>query len=228
MANSFPQMQLRERRGSQRQLLHLLDLYCAGKVQATGTLDHDDMQNRLGRLEDLNVTLMQGDANVEPGLAAAASVLASTGTPNRTLQSDKVGQATTQDDEVNGHFDGVFANSLGVLKIDLHKGKLSTLANSTGIPSCRKSQRPRANYFSDHKKELQNSYEKIKMSKLASAREGVIFHLGSVPPATEVELRAELPPRSAVLALCHRYFNFMNNPVLILHSQTLHQKLEVH
>ncbi|KAL2824475.1 hypothetical protein BDW59DRAFT_147404 [Aspergillus cavernicola] len=66
------------------------------------------------------------------------------------------------------------------------------------------------------------------MSKPASAREGLTFLLGAVPPATDVELRAELPPMSAVLALCSRYFNSMDNPVVIVHSPTFHQQLQRH
>lgn len=188
------------------------------------------MQNRIGRLEDLIVTLMQGDANIDPGSAAAASALASTRTTNRILQSTKVdqnNQVIMQDDGADGHVDGRLASSLGVLNIDLDKGKSVYIGQEHWHTILSEISEVK-NYFSDHKKELQNSYEKIKMSKPASAREGLIFLLGSVPPATEVELRAELPPRSAVLALCHRYFNSMDNPVLILHSPTFHQQLEAH
>ncbi|KAF4784262.1 fungal specific transcription factor domain-containing protein [Colletotrichum scovillei] len=82
-------------------------------------------------------------------------------------------------------------------------------------------------YFANHKKDLEKSYEKVMMSKPASAREGPTFLLGAAP-ATEIELRAELPPKSAVLALCSRYFNSMDNAVNIIHAPTFQQQLRAH
>jgi hypothetical protein len=83
------------------------------------------------------------------------------------------------------------------------------------------------NYYVAHKKDLEKSYEKVRLSKPQTAREGPTFLLGATP-ATEVELRAELPPKSSVLTLCGRYFNSMDNAVNIIHAPSFHQQLRAH
>ncbi|KPM40995.1 hypothetical protein AK830_g5550 [Neonectria ditissima] len=200
------------------------------KSARNGALSPGDMQNRIGRLEDLIVTLVHGDANIESPSRASGTAVTSVATTSSTSQSMGAGQndeVNLEDCERYGNIGCDLANSLGVLNIDLKKGKSVYIGQEhwqtilSGISEVK-------NYFSDHKKELENSYEKIRMSKPASAREGLTFLLGSVPAATEVELRAELPPRSTVLALCMRYFNSMDNPVVIIHSPAFHQQLQAH
>lgn len=84
------------------------------------------------------------------------------------------------------------------------------------------------NYFSSHKKELENNYEKIKKSKPSTAQDGPAFLFSAHIAATDVELRAEIPAKSAVDKLVTRYFNSYDPAVHILHSPTFHKQLHNH
>ncbi|KAL1872098.1 hypothetical protein Daus18300_004467 [Diaporthe australafricana] len=201
----------------------------------------DDMQNRIDRLEGLVLSLMHGGATISSSeaAAAAAAVTASSSstksgpggnsaTPNSSsagLGQDD-GEMRDDEEEDDSDIDDGLANSLGVLKVDPDRGKSmyigqehwhTILADISEVK----------NYFNSHKKDLEKSYEKVLLSKPAYARNGPTFLMGAAP-ATDVELRAELPPKSAVLTLCGRYFNSMDNAVNIIHAPTFHQQLRAH
>ncbi|KAF4918415.1 Fusarisetin A cluster transcription factor fsa6 [Colletotrichum viniferum] len=205
------------------------------KNQSQGASSPDDMQNRIDRLEGLVLSLMHGGASIDPATAAAAAAATSSSNSKSTTESTPASQKIDHDEEAmrddddegdDSDPDGGLATSLGVLKVDADKGKSmyigqehwhTILADISEVKT----------YFTNHKKELEKSYEKVMMSKPASAREGPTFLLGAAP-ASEVELRAELPPKSAVLTLCSRYFNSMDNAVNIIHSPTFQQQLRAH
>lgn len=84
------------------------------------------------------------------------------------------------------------------------------------------------NYFNSHKKELEKNYEKIKQSKPSSAIDGPAFLFNSQGPATEVELRGEVPTKSAVDKLVTRYFSSNDPAAHILHSPTFDKQLHNH
>jgi hypothetical protein len=198
------------------------------------------MQNRIDRLEGLVLSLMHGGATVSAD--AAAAVGAVTASNSSTKSSGPGGNLATpnsssagagqddgemrDDEEEDSDIDDGLANSLGVLKVDPDRGKSmyigqehwhTILADISEVK----------NYFNSHKKDLEKSYEKVLLSKPAYARNGPTFLMGAAP-ATDVELRAELPPKSAVLTLCARYFNSMDNAVNIIHAPTFHQQLRAH
>ncbi|KAJ4394713.1 hypothetical protein N0V93_003932 [Gnomoniopsis smithogilvyi] len=199
----------------------------------------DDMQNRIDRLEGLVLSLMHGGANIDPSDAAAAAAVAASSNgskagPGATNSSETPNSSSVrmdddgmmEDDGDDSDVDGALANSLGVLKVDTVRGKSmyigqehwhTILADISEVK----------NYFVNHKKDLERSYEKVLLSKPATAREGPTFLMGA-QPATDVELRAELPPKSHVLMLCGRYFNSMDNAVNIIHAPTFHNQLRAH
>lgn len=199
------------------------------------------MQNRIDRLEGLVLSLMHGGANMSPADAAAAAAVAATGSTTSKSGAGATSSTTPssssarmeddnamkygQDDEDSDIDDGL-ATSLGVLKVDADRGKSmyigqehwhTILADISEVKQ----------YFVNHKKELERSYERVLLSKPATARDGPTFLMGATP-ATDVELRAELPPKSHVMVLCARYFNSMDNAVNIVHSPTFHQQLRAH
>lgn len=196
------------------------------------------MQNRIDRLEGLVLSLMHGGANISQTDAAAAAAAAissnssksgpeaiNSATPDSSsVRMEEDGNMRDDDDESD--IDGGLANSLGVLKVDTDRGKSmyigqehwhTILADISEVK----------NYFVSHKKELEKSYEKVLLSKPQAARDGPTFLMGAAP-ATDVELRAELPPKSHILTLCSRYFNSMDNAVNIVHAPTFHQQLRQH
>ncbi|KAM3483916.1 hypothetical protein MY8738_002670 [Beauveria namnaoensis] len=197
------------------------------KSPSQADLSPDDMQNRIDRLENLVLSLMHtGGSDPSSAVAAARgqSVSQTTidSTPSAKMEQD---DGTNVGDEGSDDEDGLTA-SLGMLKVDADKGKSmyighehwhSILADISDVK----------NYFTLHRKELENSYERVKNSKPAAAREGPTLLLGA-QPASEIELRTSLPQRTHVLALCSRYFNSMDNAVSVIHGPTFLQQLRTH
>ncbi|KAJ4860226.1 fungal specific transcription factor domain-containing protein [Trichoderma breve] len=180
------------------------------KSQNQADATPDDMQNRIDRLEGLVLSLMHGGANVDPASAAAAAG-----------RDEGVTMLEDDSDTEEG-----LAASLGVLKVDPDKGKSMYIGQEhwhtilSDISEVK-------NYFMFHKKELETSYERVRLSKPMAAREGPTLLLGALP-ASEIELRAELPPKSSILTLCSRYFNSMDNAVCIIHGPTFFKQLKSH
>ncbi|KAK3394849.1 hypothetical protein B0H63DRAFT_59616 [Podospora didyma] len=206
------------------------------KSQTQSPATPDDMQNRIDRLEGLVLSLMHGGANIDPASAAAAAAATASSAAaaaaisipdsGSSAKIDRDDDGAMQEDDEDSDIDGGLATSLGVLKVDTDRGKSmyvgqehwhTILADIAEVK----------NYYTLHKKDLEKSYERVMMSKPVTARNGPTFLHGATP-ATEVELRAELPPKSTVLTLCGRYFNSMDNAVNIIHAPTFHQQLRNH
>ncbi|KAJ5688326.1 hypothetical protein N7536_010945 [Penicillium majusculum] len=172
---------------------------------------------------------MRGSGNAEvPGVTTATTV-AQTETIRSTPHSELLGQdkeATTHAHDVDSNADSSLAGSLGYLDINLDKGRSKYIGQEHWHTVLSEISEVKA-YFANHK-EIENSHERASVSTPASAREGLTFLLGVVPPVTGVELRAELPPMSTVLTLCSRYFNSPDNLVIIVHPPTFHQQLQRH
>ena len=66
------------------------------------------------------------------------------------------------------------------------------------------------------------------MAQPSTARDGPAFLFSAHTAATDVELRAEVPSKSAVDKLVTRYFNSYDPAVHILHSPTFHKQLQAH
>lgn len=84
------------------------------------------------------------------------------------------------------------------------------------------------NYFSSHKKEIESNYEKIRLSKPTTTRDGPAFLFSAHIEATDADLRGEVPSKSGVDKLVTRYFNSYDPAVHILHSPTFHKELQAH
>ncbi|KAB5522818.1 fungal-specific transcription factor domain-containing protein [Coniochaeta sp. 2T2.1] len=194
----------------------------------------DDMQNRIDRLEGLVLSLMHGGANIDASSAAAAAAASAAHAAATTSTTDSGSQrldrdddgAMRDDDEEDSDIEDGLATSLGILKVDTDRGKSMYIGQEhwhTILADIAEVK----NYYVNHKKDLERNYEKVRASKPKTAKEGPTFLIGAVP-ASEVELRAELPPKSSVLTLCGRYFNSMDNAVNIIHAPSFHQQLKAH
>jgi hypothetical protein len=84
------------------------------------------------------------------------------------------------------------------------------------------------NYFMNHKKEIESHYNHVKTSQPAAAIDGPAFLFGNHVKVTDVELRSEMPPKSAVEKLVSRFFNSNDPAVHILHAPTFHKQLHDH
>ncbi len=89
---------------------------------------------------------------------------------------------------VDSDIDGGLATSLGVLKVDTDRGKSMYIGREhwhTVLSDISEVK----NLFAEHRKELEESYEKALSTKSATGRETPTL----ATPASEVELRAEYP-----------------------------------
>lgn len=192
------------------------------------------MQDRIDRLENLVLSLMHTANGTEVATAAtAADIISGSSAPN-TVSSDSIspteakdtGSQAQEDVDEESDIDDGLATSLGVLKVDSDRGKSMYIGQEhwhtilSDIAEVK-------NYFVQHRKELENSYERVLRSKSASAREAPTFLLGA-EATTEEELRAKLPPKSTILTLCGRYLNSMDNAVNIIHAPTFNAQLRSH
>ncbi|KAI1209421.1 fungal-specific transcription factor domain-containing protein [Annulohypoxylon truncatum] len=190
----------------------------------------DDMQNRIDRLEGLVLSLMHGGANIDVSTASATAPAAPSNTDSSSPHIEREDEGAMRDevepDDGDSDVDDGLATSLGVLKVDADKGKSMYIGQEhwhvllADIAEVK-------NFYSSHKKELENSYQRVMSSKPATARDSPIFLL-SAPPATEVELRAELPSRTAIMTLISRYFNSLDTAASIVHGPTFQQQLRSH
>lgn len=195
----------------------------------------DDMQNRIDRLEGLVLSLMHGGANIDVSSVAAAAAAAgsnavagaSSGTDSSSFAKiDLDEDGTMRDDEDDSDTDDGLATSVGVLKLDADKGKSMYVGQEhwhtllTDISEVK-------NFFISHQKDLEKSYQRVMSSKPATARDSPIFLLSS-PPASEAELRGDLPSKSAIMTLVSRYFNSLDTAASIIHGPTFQQQLRTH
>jgi hypothetical protein len=193
------------------------------------------MQNRIDRLEGLVLSLMHGGANVDgasgssgatgggTGAATSQSVTDSSSSA-KNYRDEEAAMADNEDDESD--VDDDLAASIGFLKVDVDKGKSMYIGQEHWHTILADISEVR-NYFQHHKTELEKGYERVKSSKPRMEQEGPTLLLGAVA-ASEIELRAELPPKSSILTLCSRYFNSMDNAVNIIHGPTFQQQLRNH
>ncbi|CAK7266428.1 hypothetical protein SEPCBS119000_002024 [Sporothrix epigloea] len=192
------------------------------------------MQNRIDRLENLVLSLMHSANGAEAATAASAADMVSGGNAPNTVSSDSIsptavndtGSQAQEDVDDESDIDDGLATSLGVLKVDSDRGKSMYIGQEhwhtilSDIAEVK-------NYFVQHRKELENSYERVLRNKSATAREAPTFLLG-VEATTAEELRAKLPPKSTILTLCGRYLNSLDNAVNIIHAPTFNAQLRSH
>lgn len=194
----------------------------------------DDMQNRIDRLEGLVLSLMHGGANIDASPVSAATAAASGAHKSSVSATDSTDPRLGKDDEASmqdeadadSDVDDGLATSLGVLKVDADRGK-SMYFGQENWHTLLSDISEVKNFYASHKKEMEKSYQQITSSKPAQARESPIFLL-SAPPATETELRAELPAKTAILTLVSRYFNSLDTAVSIVHGPTFQNELRAH
>ncbi|TVY82476.1 Fusarisetin A cluster transcription factor fsa6 [Lachnellula suecica] len=202
------------------------------KNQSQGATSPDDMQNRIDRLEGLVLSLMtNGAQSAGPAAAAAAISRSQSDSAGSTsypveLDNDEDNMIKEEDEGENSEVEGV-TNSLGHLKVDADEGKMLYVGDShwhlvlADIAEVK-------NYFTAHKKDLEKNYEKIRQSKPSTSIDGPAFLFSAHGPVTDVELRGEVPTKSAVDKLVTRYFNSYDPAVHILHSPTFHKQLHNH
>ncbi|KAI1434664.1 fungal-specific transcription factor domain-containing protein [Xylaria sp. CBS 124048] len=198
----------------------------------------DDMQNRIDRLEGLVLSLMHGGGNIDPPTVAAASEATSSrtapvttppsagSTSSARLDRDDDGEMRDDGEESDIDVDSNLAESLGVLKVDTDQGK-STYIGQEHWHTLLADVTEVKNFYASHKKDLEDGYRRVMSSKPPTAKNSPVFLL-SAPQASEMELRAELPPKAAITTLVSRYFNSLDTAASIVHGPAFQQQLRAH
>lgn len=184
------------------------------------------------------LSLMHGGANIDASTAAAAAeatalrnapvtaLSVADNSSSAQLDRDDDGNMKDDDDEGSSDIDENLAESLGVLKVDVDQGK-SMYVGQEHWHTLLADVAEVKNFYASHKKDLENSYRRVMSSKPVTARNSPIFLL-SAPTASEVELRAELPAKTAITTLVSRYFNSLDTAASIIHGPTFQQQLRAH
>lgn len=201
------------------------------KNQNQAATSPDDMQNRIDRLEGLVLSLMTNGAESAGPTAAAAAIsrsqsdsAGSSYPPDFEREDDNMIKEEEADDESD--VEGV-TNSLGILKVDVDKGKSMYLGDShwhmvlADIAEVK-------TYFAAHKKDLEKKYEYIKQSKPSTAKDGPAFLFDTTTSVTDAELRAEIPSKTEVEKLVTRYFNSYDPAIYVVHAPSFHKQLQNH
>ncbi|KAI1031164.1 hypothetical protein LB504_000059 [Fusarium proliferatum] len=190
--------------------------------------DSESMQYRLDRLENLILTLMRGEAVVDARSTSAMTNTGSTSGPGNGESSAGTHRGPTPEDtRAEGDDIDNLTTSLGVLSIERNSGNTVYIGQEhwqTILADILEIKALSAMYD----QELEASYEEIRLSKPLSASAGITLLQGTAPPATEFELQAALPSRIVILTLCSRYFESLDNPVVIIHSGAFYEELYSH
>ncbi|KAI9798437.1 MAG: hypothetical protein M1833_004831 [Piccolia ochrophora] len=161
------------------------------------------------------------------GPVAATAALSSSG----SLASAETAHEPEDDDMIKEESDGdesevdQVTSSFGVMKVDANKsmyvGESHWAAILSDIAEVK-------NYFAEHRKQLEDQYEKVAASTGGIGTKGPVFLYGTVPPPAREELIAAIPPRLTVDKLVARYFNSYDPAVHIIHAPTFQKEYETH
>ena len=199
----------------------------------------DEMQNRIDRLESLVLSLMtNGSQSAGPTAAAAAisatgpltsggSVSGSSAAFPLDVDGDNVikEDAEGQQNEEN-EVDQV-AKSIGVMKVDNNKAIFvpeahwySILAEISEVKS----------WFSDHKKQFEETLRRIQASNQDEERVGASFLFVTEKPSSKEEILRQFPPKNTCDTLIARFFNTYNyDPAFhIIHGPTFQKQYDQH
>lgn len=75
---------------------------------------------------------------------------------------------------------------------------------------------------------MDRNYEKIRQAQNPGATDGPAFLFNTHGAASDVEIRSEVPAKSAVDKLVTRYFNSCDFTLHIIHSPTFHKELDAY
>ncbi|KAJ5766224.1 uncharacterized protein N7511_003840 [Penicillium nucicola] len=181
------------------------------------------MQNRIDRLEGLVLSLMtNGSQSAGPAAAMAAlsgeSSAGSAG-PSHELDIDEEGMGLEESDTEQ------VTKSFGVMKMDNNKSYYMGNAHWASILNDISEVR---NFFSTHKKQFEEQFEKVKAAQPATDVPGSTLLFGVMKPMSRGEIMSALPSKYTTDLLVTRYFNCYDPATHILHGPTFQTQYNKH
>ncbi|KAJ5306799.1 hypothetical protein PENANT_c003G08153 [Penicillium antarcticum] len=191
--------------------------------QQSSSNSPDDMQNRIDRLEGLVLSLMtNGSQSAGPAAAMAAisgeSSAGSAG-PSHELDIDEEGMGLEESDTEQ------VTKSFGVMKMDNNKSYYMGNAHWASILNDISEVR---NFFSTHKKQFEEQFEKVKAARPPTDVPGSTLLFGVMKPMSRGEIMSALPSKYTTDLLVTRYFNCYDPATHILHGPTFQAQYNKH
>lgn len=200
-----------------------------------GTGSPDEMQNRIDRLESLVLSLMTNGSQ-SAGPTAAAAAISATGPMTSSSISGSSAAFPPDIDEDKEDIEGQqneesevdqVVKSIGFMKVDNNKAIFVPEAHwysiLAGISEVK-------NWFSDHKKQFDETMRRIKASQPDEERVGTSFLFVTEKPSSKEEILRQFPPKSTCDILIARFFNTYNyDPAFyIIHGPTFQKQYDQH
>ncbi|KAF2807022.1 uncharacterized protein BDZ99DRAFT_90074 [Mytilinidion resinicola] len=187
----------------------------------------DDMQNRIDRLEGLVLSLMTNGAQSQGPTAAAAAIANSMNgnsmdQPYDLSAPESIKEETEDEDESEVN---QVTKSIGVMKVDNNKAIFASEAHWYAILGEISEVK---NYFSEHKKQYDDHYQKFKAEHQEEYQPGTAFLFGAQKPTTHAEILAAFPLKPTADILITRYFNTYDPGLHIIHGHTFQKQYDKH
>ncbi|KAJ6015347.1 hypothetical protein N7540_009938 [Penicillium herquei] len=188
----------------------------------------DDMQNRIDRLEGLVLSLMT-NGNQAAGPAAAMAAISGESSVGSTRLSNDLDLDLDLDDDIPEGAEESdteqVTKSFGVMKVDNNKSYYISPAHWASVLNDITEVR---NFFSTHKKQLEEQVEKINASRPQTDVPGSTLLFGVMKPLSRAEILASLPSKYTTDLLVARYFNSYDPVTHILHGPTFQSQYNKH
>ncbi|KGO78290.1 Transcription factor, fungi [Penicillium italicum] len=184
----------------------------------------DDMQNRIDRLEGLVLSLMtNGSQSAGPTAAMAAiSGDSSAGSTrfSHGIDVEEEGMEGTEDSDTDQ-----VTKSFGVMKMDNNKSYYVSEAHWASVLNDISEVR---SFFTTHKKQADEQFEKVKATRPASDGPGTTLLFGVNKAMSRSEIMTGLPSKYTTDILIARYFNCHDSATHVLHGPTFQAQYNKH
>ncbi|CAG8110689.1 unnamed protein product [Penicillium olsonii] len=192
--------------------------------QQSASNSPDDMQNRIDRLEGLVLSLMTNGSQ-SAGPAAAMAALSGESSAGSTRLSHEL---DIDEDEMEGAEESdtdQVTKSFGIMKVDNNKSYYISDAHWASVLHDISEVK---NFFSTHKKQLDEQMEKVKAAQPATDTSGSTLLFGVMKPMSRAEIMTGLPNKYTTDLLVARYFNSYDPVTHILHGPTFQAQYNKH
>ncbi|KAJ5855836.1 uncharacterized protein N7529_009780 [Penicillium soppii] len=185
----------------------------------------DDMQNRIDRLEGLVLSLMTNGSQSAGPAAAMAAISGDSSAGSARFSHDREIDEEGMEDE-DSDTDQV-TKSFGIMKVDNNKSYYISDAHWASVLNDITEVK---NFFTTHKKQLDEQAEKVKAARPATDLSGSNLLFGVTKPMSRAEIMTGLPSKYTTDLLVARYFNSYDPATLsdILHGPSFQAQYNKH
>ncbi|KAL1976503.1 hypothetical protein VTN31DRAFT_2785 [Thermomyces dupontii] len=182
----------------------------------------DEMQNRIGRLENLVLSLMTNGAQA-PGPAAAMAAISGSSSVGSRQDSQEADADEDGDAQEESETEAV-TRSLGVMKVD--NNKCSFYVSDAHWVSVLNDIAEVRQYLTSTKKQFEEQEKKLKAAQHEAETSTLLF--GTAKPVSRSEIMANFPSKYITDIIIARYFEAVSPCAAILHVEQFQREYEEH